>query len=72
MKNAVAALAVAIIGLVTALVSGLALVPRVRLVEVLTLIATAIGSGAALAVAVVQLRQAMSGGRAERSDRPTR
>jgi len=59
MRNAVVALAVGIVGLVIALTSGLALVPRVRLVEVLTLVATAIGSGAAFAIAVAQLRTAI-------------
>jgi len=58
-RSAVAALAAGILGLLMALVSGLALVPRVRLVEVITLVATAIGSGAAFAIAIVQLRTAI-------------
>lgn len=59
MRTAVAPLVVGIVGLVMALASGLALVPRVRLVEVVTLVATAVGSGAAFAIAVVQFRAAI-------------
>ena len=59
MRTAVVPLVVGTVGLVMALASGLALVPRVRLVDVLTLVATAVGSGAAFAIAVVQLRIAI-------------
>jgi hypothetical protein len=38
MRNAAAPLAAGILGLLTSLASGLALVPRVRLVEVLALV----------------------------------
>jgi len=48
----------AVLGLATALVSGLALMPRVKLVEVLTVVAGAIGGGAALTAAIVQFKQA--------------
>ena len=66
MRHSIAALAAGIVGLVTAIVSGLAMIPRVRLVEVLTVVASAVGAGAALALAVVQFRQA----RAPRVERP--
>jgi hypothetical protein len=58
MKQVVGPVISAIVGLVITIASGMALVPRVRSVEVLTVIAGAIGSGAALAVVVVQIRQA--------------
>jgi hypothetical protein len=70
MRKAVAALAAAIIGLVTAIASGVALVPRVRLVEVVTVIAAAIASGVALGVAVAEVRQAKARARAEQNDVP--
>ncbi len=47
-------LVVAIAGLVTAFASGAALIPRVHLVEVLTVVAGAIGAGAALTAAIVE------------------
>ena len=52
-----------IVGMLTAVMSGLALVPRVRLVEVVTVIAGGVGGGAALAVAVAQFRAARAAGR---------
>ena len=57
-KAAAATLVVAVLGLATAVVSGLALLPRVRLVEVLTVVAGGIGGGAALTAALVQFKQA--------------
>jgi hypothetical protein len=56
----------AVLGLATAVVSGLALVPRVRLVEVLTVMATGIGGGAALVGSIIQFRQARAAVRASR------
>jgi hypothetical protein len=56
--QSISLLVAAIIGLAVAFLSGLALVPRVRLVEVLTVIASAVGSGAAFAVTIVQFREA--------------
>lgn len=58
MRNAVAALVAGMLGLLTTLASSLLLVPRVRLVEVLAVVAAAFGSGAALAAAVVRMREA--------------
>lgn len=46
-----------IAGLAVSILSGLALVPRVRLVEVLTVIAGAVGGGAALVVSILQFRR---------------
>ena len=53
----------AAIGLLTAFLSGLALLPRVRLVEVVTIVASAIAAGAALTSALVEFKQARGGGR---------
>ena len=47
----------AIAGLAVSVLSGLALVPRVRLVEVLTVIAGAVGGGAALVVSIQQFQR---------------
>ena len=46
-----------IAGLAVSLISGLALVPRVRLVEVLAVIAGAVGGGAALVVSIMQFQR---------------
>ena len=56
-RAAAATLLVAVFGLATALTSGLALMPRVRLVEVLTVVASGIGGGAAFTLAMAQFRQ---------------
>ena len=56
-------LVVAIVGILTAVVSGVALVPRVRLVEVVMMIAGGVGGGAALATAVAHFREARAAGR---------
>ena len=56
-----------IAGLAVSVLSGLALVPRVRLVEVLTVIAGAVGGGAALVVSIMQFRQVR-----KKEDRRTR
>ena len=61
-RSAIALLVTAVAGLGASLAAGLALVPRVRLVEVLTVLAGGIGSGAALVWAIVQLRRARSEG----------
>ena len=63
LRSAVAMLVVAVVGMLTAVVSGLALVPRVRLVEVVMVIAGGVGGGAALAAAVAQFREARAAGR---------
>lgn len=66
LKAATAILVAAIVGLATAVVVGFALVPRVRLVEVVTVLATAVGGGAALAVAITHFRQARAAAREAR------
>jgi hypothetical protein len=48
----------AALSLVTAFLSALALLPRVRLVEVVTIVASAVAAGAALAAALVEFKQA--------------
>ena len=68
MRRPIAAVATGILGLVAAIASGLAMIPRVRFVEVLAVVASAIGAGAALALAVVQLRQARADLRSGSSD----
>ncbi|MGH8640052.1 MAG: hypothetical protein ACREUZ_23245 [Burkholderiales bacterium] len=55
-QYSIAMLLVSVAGLAVSVASGLALVPRVRLVEVLTVIAGAVAGGAALAVSVVQFK----------------
>jgi hypothetical protein len=62
-------LVVAIIGVLTAIVSGFALVPRVRMVEVLTVVAGGIGGGAALTGSLVQFKQARDAARRTRQRR---
>jgi hypothetical protein len=57
-RAAVGVLISALAGLLAAILSGMALVPRVRLVEVLTVLASGIGAGAGLGAAIVQLRAA--------------
>ena len=47
----------AAVGLIVTALSGMALVPRVKLVEVMTLVASSVGSGAALAAAIIAFRQ---------------
>jgi len=67
------ALLAAIVGLAGALISGMLLVPRVRVVEVLTVIASAVGSGAAFALAVNEVVKGRSRSRsAAPSDTPVR
>ena len=56
-RAAAATLLVAVPGLTTAAVSGLALMPRVRLVEVLTVVAGGVGGGAALTLAIARFKQ---------------
>ena len=56
-------LAAAVVGLATAVISGLALVPRVRLVEVLTVVAGGVGGGAALVSALLSYKQARAAAR---------
>lgn len=58
----------AVVGVAVAFMSGLALVPRVRLVEVLTVIASAVGGGAAFAAALVQFKDAAAANRLHRED----
>ena len=53
-------LVAAILGIATSLFSALALVPRVRLVEVVTVFAGAVGGGAGLVWAVMEFRKARS------------
>jgi hypothetical protein len=58
LRAAAATLVGAVLGVMTSLLTGLALVPRVKLVEVLAVVATGIGGGAALVAAIVQFKQA--------------
>ena len=51
-------LVAAALGLLTAFVSGLGLLPRVRLVEVVTIVARGVAAGAALAAALAEFKQA--------------
>jgi hypothetical protein len=51
-------LAPAVGGIATSLVTALMLVPRVRVVEALTVFGTAVGGGAALVAAIVEFRKA--------------
>ena len=51
------ALVVAVIGLVSALALMSSVVPRIRLVEAVSLFATAFGAGASFAVSVVETRR---------------
>jgi hypothetical protein len=55
--RAVVLLAPAALGIVMSIVSALALVPRVRAVEVITIVAAAFGSGATLTASLIQFRQ---------------
>jgi len=54
----VLALVAALLGLTTSLFTALALVPRVRLVDVLTVFASAVGGGAGLTWATMEFRKA--------------
>jgi hypothetical protein len=53
-------LAGALVGIATSLITALELVPRVRLVEVLTVFASAVGGGAGLVWATIEFRKAHS------------
>jgi hypothetical protein len=50
-------LVTALLGILVSLTTALALVPRIRLVEVLTLFGSALGAGAALATAIAGFRK---------------
>ena len=56
----VLALVAALLGIATSLFTALALVPRVRLVDVLTVFASAAGGGAGLTWAAMEFRKAKS------------
>ena len=68
-KGVTSMLVVAVCGLATAVISGLALVPRVRLVEVLTVVAGAFGAGAAVVSAWIQFKQSRPAPRDGRAPR---
>ena len=53
-------LVAAVLGIATSFFGALALVPRVRLVEVLTVFASAVGGGAGLVWAMMEFRKARS------------
>ena len=53
----------AVLGIVMAVTTALALVPRVRTVEVITIFASAFGSGAALTGALVEFRKSRAASR---------
>jgi hypothetical protein len=55
--RAVTLLAPAVFGMIVSIVSALALVPRLRLVEVLTIVGSSFGSGAALAASIMEFRR---------------
>jgi hypothetical protein len=59
--GAVVLLGPAALGVVVSIVSGLALVPRVRAVEVITIVAAAFASGATLTASLMQFRQSRLG-----------
>ena len=65
-RSAAATLVAGMVGLATAVLSGVALVPRVRLVDVVTVVVSGIGAGAALVWALVQFRLARSAAAAAR------
>ena len=65
-RAAVTTLLGAFLGLAMAFIAGIALVPRVRLVEVLAVVAGGIGGGAALTSAIVQFKQARAAARQAR------
>ena len=54
-------LVAALVGVAIAFVSGMALVPRVKLVEVFTVVASAMGAGAALTAAITAFKRARGG-----------
>ena len=56
-------LAPAVVGIVVSITTALALVPRVRTVEVITIFASAFGSGAALTGALLEYRKSRAGSR---------
>ena len=58
-------------GLAVSVLSALSLVPRVRLVEVLTVVAGAVGGGAAFAVSMIQFQRNRNelGGRSRKTSR---
>jgi hypothetical protein len=58
MRRATLLLIAAFVGLASGLVTSFGLVPRVRLVEVLTVFFTAFGAGATLVGAVLEFRKA--------------
>ena len=58
LRTAILLLGAAIAGLAGSVIGGFALMPIVRLVDMLTVIAGAVGAGAAFAIAVVQFRRA--------------
>jgi hypothetical protein len=64
--RAVLLLAPAALGVVISITTALALVPRVRTVEVVTIFASAFGSGAALTGALVGFRKSRAASRAAR------
>ncbi len=59
----VLALVAALLGIATSLFTALALVPRVRLVDVLTVFASGVGGGAGLTWAAMEFRKALTSAR---------
>lgn len=66
MRRAWAMLVASVAGLIVAIVSGLEMVPRVRAVDVILLLAFGMGSGAALVGAIVEFREARKSARRSR------
>jgi hypothetical protein len=56
-------LVAALVGIATSLVTALDLVPRVRLVDVLTVFASGVGGGAGVAWSTMEFRQALRSAR---------
>jgi hypothetical protein len=61
LREARALLVAGLLGIATAFLSGIALVPRVKLVEVFIVVASSVGAGAALTASVGQFREARKG-----------
>jgi hypothetical protein len=69
LRSAAGLVAGAVVGIVATFLSGFALVPRVRLVDVCILVASAVGSGATLTAAIFQFRQAKAAAREKQVSR---
>jgi hypothetical protein len=57
MRRSILLLLAAVVGLVSGLITAFDLVPRVRLVEVVTLFFSAFGAGATMVGAIIEIRK---------------